>query len=135
MWSLQTVTNLDLQKPCVNLDCHKPQSMSTYVRKCEWGMRDRDIPERLPKNGLFGVRLVKRMSSIANIFFFEVATPNGSAIHRTFATQMNAVHCTLATRTHQHFSHFRMPHSAFVYRCGHGFTRAMRLTQSSYKQS
>ncbi len=53
------------------------QGMSTSVCKPEWGMRDWDKPKWMPKSGLFGVRLVKSMSSIANIFFFEVPTPNG----------------------------------------------------------
>ncbi len=33
---------------------------------------------------------------------------------------MNAVCGTLAICPHQPFSHFRMPHSAFMYRCGDG---------------
>ncbi len=58
--------------------------------------------------------------SIANVFFFEVPTLNRqcSAVHQMFAAQMNAVHSALGTRPHQHFSHLRMPHSAFTYRCG-----------------
>ncbi len=38
------------------------------------------------------------------------------------ATQTNAVRCALATRPHQHFSHFRMSHSAIAYRYGCGFS-------------
>ncbi len=75
------------------------------------------------KSGLFGVRLVKHTSSIANIFSFEVPTPNGqrSAVHQTFAVQKNAICCTSATRTREHFSHFHMLHSAFAYRCERSF--------------
>ncbi len=50
--------------------------MSTSVREYEQGMWDWNEPEQMPKGGLFGVRLVKRIPSIANIFFFEVPTPN-----------------------------------------------------------
>ncbi len=32
---------------------------------------------------LFGIRLVKRTASIANVFFFEVPTPNGKAFGRS----------------------------------------------------
>ncbi len=53
---------------CFN--CSK--SMSTSVCECEWGMRDWGKLERIPKSGLFGIRLVKRTSSNANVFCFEV---------------------------------------------------------------
>ncbi len=71
------------------------------------------------------------MSSNTNVFFFEVPTPNGQclAVYRTFAVQTNAVHCSLATHSHQHFSHFRMSHSAFAYRCGRGL-RVIERTKS-----
>ncbi len=45
---------------------------------------------------------------------------------------MNTVRSASATHPHQHFSHFRMPHSAFVYRCGCGFNlclSAQKLVQ------
>ncbi len=80
--------------------------------------------QQISKSGLFGVRLVKRSLGIANVFFFEVPTPNGehSAVHWKFAAQTNTVHSTSATHPRQHFSHFCMPHSAFAYRCGRSFT-------------
>ncbi len=85
--------------------------MSTFVRAWDWGE-----PERMPKSGLFGVRLVKSMPSIANVFFFEVSTPNGwrSAVHRT--NKCCSLH--LSYTSNQHFSHFCMPHSALRYLCG-----------------
>ncbi len=51
--------------------------MFTSVHECERGMRDSGEPKQMPKSGLFGIRQVEHMASIANIFFFEVRTPNG----------------------------------------------------------
>ncbi len=67
------------------------------------------------------------------VFFFEVPTPNRqlSGIHRTFAAQISAVCSAPATCTNQHYYHFRMPHSAFVYRCGHSFVIADRVAYES----
>ncbi len=63
------------------------------------------------------------------VVFREVLTPNRErwAVYRMFAAQTNTVHCTLAIHLHQHFSHFPMSYSAFVYRCGCGFTNEPTL--------
>ncbi len=82
----------------------------------------RPNPNKCQKKGLFGICLVKRMPTIANVFFFEVPAQNRwCSVHRMFATQTNAVHCASATRPHQHFSHIHIPHSAFAYRRGRSF--------------
>ncbi len=65
-------------------------------------MRDLNEPEQMPKSGLFGIRLVKRIPSIVNVFFFEIPTLNGlhSAVQRTFG---NAVLNSSTTHPHQYF--------------------------------
>ncbi len=46
----------------------RPKAMSISVQ--EQGMWDWSEPEQMPKSGLFGVCLVKKIPSIANVFFF-----------------------------------------------------------------
>ncbi len=48
----------------------------TYVCEREQGMWDWGEPKRMTKSGLFGIRLVKHMPSIASVFFFEVLIRN-----------------------------------------------------------
>ncbi len=44
----------------------------------------------------------------------QLQMDNILAVHQKFAAQTNAVRCASATRPHQHFSHFRMPHLACI---------------------
>ncbi len=55
---------ISLPSPCIVWS----KGMSTSVRECECGMRDWGEPKQMPKSSLFGVHLVKRMPSIANVF-------------------------------------------------------------------
>ncbi len=112
--------------------CSSCPGISISVRKCKWGMRDWDEPERMPKSGLLGVCLVKCMASITKVVSFKVLIPNKwrLAVYRMFAAQSNAVRYTSATHPHQHFSHFHVPHSAFAYRCGHSFTNKTTLSSN-----
>ncbi len=101
---------------------HKRLKVCPPVCEHERGIQNWGESERMPKSGLFSVCLLKHMPSIANVFLFEVPTPNSLclAVHWMFATQTNAVGCALATHPHQHLSQFCMSHSAFAYRCGCG---------------
>ncbi len=83
----------------VNINRIMREGMSTFARKCDRGMQDWGEPKQMPKNGLFGIRLVKRTPIIANIFFSEVPIPNEqhSSVHQTFAAPTNAVRSASAT--------------------------------------
>ncbi len=102
--------------------------MPMYVCECEWGMRDWDEPEQMPKSGLFGVCLVKCGPSIADIFFFEVPTPN-----IVFGYSPNIRHTNeCCSQCPLLYFHINITHLAFAYRCGRGFTIMWLLTQDMH---
>ncbi len=93
--------------------------------------------ERMPKSCLSSVRRTSEQASIplvihwlpewvyvhismiANVFFFEVPTPDGqrSPVLRTYAAKVNEGECCSPTRPHYAFC----VRFAFTYRCGCGF--------------
>ncbi len=105
---------------------------STSVRECEHerGMQTKANPNECPicaKSGLFGIRLVKRMPSIVNVFFFEVPTQMESIQLFTkcpphkrilFAAPWLHVHINISLIP-MCLIHIRI---AFAYKHGHGLT-------------